>query len=164
MVLILVSEVGTDSQDSAAEPGRARLLVDVAIPQRQKTTALIAGELALSGTHAHTAVCPVCHSTLQLRAGPVVEGVFARVNEVRFTFPRRRQKAFLVCFEENSDDSAPDSYGPVAGYLIERSTGTKTPSVVTCQGEELVMWLLRTYCVGPAGRCVFINFTFQTNS
>ena len=69
-------------------------VADTAVSRRQKTCTLVAGELALSGTHAHTAVHPVRLQQLQGRAGPAVEDVLARVKEVRITFPRRPQEAF----------------------------------------------------------------------
>ena len=34
----------------------------------------------------------------------------------------------------------------------KRSTGTENSSAVTWKGGDLVVWLLRTYCVSPAGR------------
>ena len=121
MILTLVPEVGADRQDGAADPRSPRLLVDVAASRRQKIGALVAGELALSGTHAHTAVRPVRLSKLQGRTGPVVEDVLARVKEVRFTFPRRPEKAFPARFVENGDDFAPASYGLV-GNIVDLQT------------------------------------------
>ena len=75
----------------------------------QETGALGAGELALSGTHAHAAVHPVCQSKLQGRAHLVFENVLASVKEVRFVCPGWPQEAFPVCFVENGDGSAPAS-------------------------------------------------------
>ena len=97
-------------------------MIDVAIPWRQETGALVAGELALSGTYAHTAVHPVSLSKLHGRAGSVFEDVLARVEEVRFAFPGWPQEAFAVCFVENGDASAPASYEPVAGNLVDFQT------------------------------------------
>ena len=110
VILTLVLKVTADGQGGAAEPASPRLLVDVAVSRRQKTGALVAGELALSGTHTHTAVRPACLSKLQGRAGPVVEDVLTRAKEVRFTFPRRPEEVSPVCFVENGDDSVPASY------------------------------------------------------
>ena len=56
MTLTLVPEVGADRQDGAAKPASQRLLVDVAVSRRQKTGALVASELTLSGIYAHTTV------------------------------------------------------------------------------------------------------------
>ena len=110
VLLTLVPEVGADRQGGAAEPTSPRFTVDVAVSRRRKTDALVADELALSGTHAHTTVRPVGPAKLQGRTGPVVEDLLVRVKEVRFTFLRRPQEAFPVCFVENGDDSAPASY------------------------------------------------------
>ena len=63
------------------------MVIDVAISGRQETGTLGAGEFALSGTHAHATVHPVCLSKLQGRARPVFEDVLASVEEVRFAFP-----------------------------------------------------------------------------
>ena len=60
IILILVPEVGADRQDGATESAGPRLVIDVAICGKQETGALGAGELALSGTHAHAAVHPIC--------------------------------------------------------------------------------------------------------
>ena len=79
MNLTLVPEVGADRQDGSVETASPRLLVDVAVSRRQKTGALVAGELALSGAHARTVVRPINLSKLQGRAGPVVEDASARV-------------------------------------------------------------------------------------
>ena len=97
-------------------------MIDVAIPWRQETGALVAGELALSGTYAHTAVHPVSLSKLHGRAGSVFEDVLARVEEVRFSFPGGPQEAFPVRFVGNGHRFAPASCGPVAGNLIELQT------------------------------------------
>ena len=59
MSLTLVPKVSAARQGGAAEPASPRSLVDVAVSRRQKTGALVAGEFASSGTHAHTAVRPV---------------------------------------------------------------------------------------------------------
>ena len=79
-------------------------MIDVAVSGRQETGALVAGELALRGTHVNTAVKPVYQSTLQGRAGPVFVDVLARVKEVRLEFPGWPQEAFLglssVCRRE----------------------------------------------------------------
>ena len=109
IILTLVPEVGGDEQDSVTESAGPHLVIDVAVSGRQETGALVAGELALSGTHAHTAVHLVRLSKLQGRAGPVFEDVLASVEEVRFAFPGWPQEAFLVCFVENGDDAAPAS-------------------------------------------------------
>ena len=68
-----------DRQGPAAELAGPSLQVDVAVSRRQKTGALVAGELALSGAHARTVVRPINLSKLQGRAGPVVEDASARV-------------------------------------------------------------------------------------
>ena len=60
MILTPVPEVGADRQDSATESSDPRVVVDVPVSRRQETGALGAGELALSGTHAHAAVHPIC--------------------------------------------------------------------------------------------------------
>ena len=83
----LVPEVGADGQDGATESAGPRLVVDVAVSGRQETGTLVADELALSVSRAHTAVHPVRLSKLQRRAGPVFEDVLTSVEEVRFTFP-----------------------------------------------------------------------------
>ena len=70
MILTLVAEVGADEQDGATESAGPRLVIDVAVPGRQETGTIVAGELVLSGTYAHTAVHPVRLSKLQGRAGP----------------------------------------------------------------------------------------------
>ena len=95
------------------------MVIDVAVFERQETGALVAGELALSGTHAHTAVHPVRRSKLEGRAGPVLEDVLTRVTGVRFAFPGWPQEAPPGCFVENGDRSAPASYGPVARNLVD---------------------------------------------
>ena len=114
MILTLVPEVGANGQDSVTESAGPRLVVDVAVSGRQETGTLVADELALSVSRAHTAVHPVRLSKLQRRAGPVFEDVLTSVEEVRFTFPGWPREAFPVCFVENGDGSAPPSYGPVA--------------------------------------------------
>ena len=106
-MLTPVPEVSANRQGSAAEPTNPRLLVGVAVSRRQRTGALVAGELRLSGTPAHTVVRGVRLSKLQARAGPVVEDVLTRVKKVRFTFPRRPEEAFPGRFVENDYDSAP---------------------------------------------------------
>ena len=98
------------------------MVIDVAISGRQETGVVGAGELALSGTHTHAAVHPVCLPTLQGRAGPVLEDVLASVEEVCFAFPGWPQEAFPVCFIENGDGPAPASYGPVARDLVDLQT------------------------------------------
>ena len=109
MILTLVPEVGADRQDGATESAGPLLVIDVAVSRRQETGALGADELALSGTHAHAAVHPVCQSKLQGRARLVFENVLASVKEVRFVCPGWPQEAFQVCFVENGDGSAPAS-------------------------------------------------------
>ena len=74
MILTLVPEEGADRQDGATESVGPRVVVDVAVSGRQEKGALGAGELALSGTHAHAAAHPLCLSKLQERAGPVFRG------------------------------------------------------------------------------------------
>lgn len=151
-ILTLVSDVGTDRQDDAIEPAGPRLLVDVAVTRRQKTGALVAGKLALSGAHAQTVVCPILLPTLQGRTGPVLEDVLARVKEVSYTFPRRPQDTFPSCSVENGDDSPRPRTDPCLGVLSasKPSTGTEPSSGVTWKGVKLVVWLLRTHCVSPA--------------
>ena len=105
-------------------------MIDVAVSGKQETGALVAGKLALSGTHAHTAVQLVRLSKLQGRAGPVLEDVLARVEEVRFAFPGWPQEAFSMCFVTNGDGSAPASYGPVAGNLVDLQTLDRHRDVV----------------------------------
>ena len=137
-ILTLVPKVSADRQGGAAEPASPRFLVDVAVSRRQKTGALFAGELALSGTHAHTAVRTVRLLKLQGRAGPVAkEDVLTGVKEVRLTFPRRPKEAFPVCFVENSDDSAPASYKPVAGNIVDLQTLSGHGNVV---GSDVEGW------------------------
>ena len=80
------------------------------------------GEFALSDTRAHTAPHPVRLSKLQERAGSVFEDVLARVKEVRFAFSGQPQEAFLLCFVEHGDDSAPASYRPATGNLVDLQT------------------------------------------
>ena len=106
MILTLVPEVGADRQDGATESAGPRAVLDVAISGRQETGAFGAGELALSSTHTHAAIHPVCLSKLQGRADPAFEDVLASVEEVRFAFPGWPQEAFPVCFVENGDGSA----------------------------------------------------------
>ena len=130
IILTLVPEVGGDEQDSVTESAGPHLVIDVAVSGRQETGALVAGELALSGTHAHTAVHLVRLSKLQGRAGPVFEDVLASVEEVRFAFPGWPQEAFLVCFVENGDGSASASYEPVAGNLADLQTLDRHGDVV----------------------------------
>ena len=122
MILTLVPEVGADGQDGVTESAGPRLVIDVALSGRQETGALVAGELVLSGTHAHTTVHPVRLSKLQEHAGQVFEDVLASVEEVCFACPGWPQKAFPVCFVENGDGSTPASYGPVAGNLVDLRT------------------------------------------
>ena len=59
-----------------------------------------------------------------------------------------------MCFVENGDGSAPASYGPVAGNLADPQTfdGNGDVFSVTWKRGDLVVQLLRTYCVSPAGR------------
>ena len=130
IILTLVPEVGGDEQDSVTESAGPHLVIDVAVSGRQETGALVAGELALSGTHAHTAVHLVRLSKLQGRAGPVFEDVLASVEEVRFAFPGWPQEAFLVCFVENGDGSASAAYEPVAGNLADLQTLDRHGDVV----------------------------------
>ena len=99
MNLNLVPEAGTDRKDGAAEPASPRLLVDMAVSRREKTGVLVAGELALSGTHAHMAVRPIRLPKLQGRVGLVADDALARVMEVRST--RRPQEAFPECLVES---------------------------------------------------------------
>ena len=61
------------------ESAGPRLVIDAAVSGRQGMGALVAGELALRGTHAHTAVHPVRLSKCQGRAGPVFEDVLTSV-------------------------------------------------------------------------------------
>ena len=61
-ILTHATDVGADRQGGAAEPASPRMMVDVAVSGRQETGALVAGELALSGTHTHRAVRPVRRS------------------------------------------------------------------------------------------------------
>ena len=130
MISTLIPEVGTHKQNGAAESAGPRLVIDVAVPGRQETGALGAGELTLSGTNAHAAVHPVHVSKLQGRAGPIFEDVLASVEEVRFALP---QEGFPVSFVENGD--APSR--PRTDRWLEilstskRSTGTETSSAVT---------------------------------
>ena len=122
MILTLVPEVGADGQDGTTELTGPRLVIDVAVFGRQETGDLVAGELALSGIHANTAVHPIRLSKLQGRAGPVFEDVFASAEEVRFTLQGWPQEAFPVRFVEHGDGSAPASYGPVARNLVDLQT------------------------------------------
>ena len=57
------------------ESAGTRLVIDVAVSGRQETGALVAGELAFSGTHPRTydGTHPVRLSKLQGRAGPLFE-------------------------------------------------------------------------------------------
>ena len=89
MILTLVPDVGADGQDGVTESAGPRLVIDVAVSGRQETGALGAAELALSGTHVHTAVNPVRLSKLQGCASLEFEDVLASVEEVRFAFPER---------------------------------------------------------------------------
>ena len=95
------------------------------------------------------AVHPVRVSELQGSADLVFEDVLARVKEVRFAFPGWRQEDFPVCFVGNGDDSAPASYGPVAGSLVGLQTLDRHGNVV-CDNVEGVE--LGGYCVSPVGR------------
>ena len=97
-------------------------MIDVAVSGKQETGALVAGKLALSGTHAHTEVHRVRLFKLQGRAGSVFEDVLASAEEVRFAFPGWPQEAFPVSFVENGDGSVSASYGPVAGNLVDLQT------------------------------------------
>lgn len=87
-----------------------RLLVDVAQSSMQKTSALVAGELMLSGSHVNVAVLPVCLCKLQGRASPTVKDVLTRVKKIQLTFPRRLEDAFPLRLLKNGDDSAPVLY------------------------------------------------------
>ena len=99
-ILTLVPEVGTDGHDGVTESAGPRLVIDVAVSGSQETGALVAGELTLSGNHAHTAVHHIRLSTLQGRPGPVFEDVWASVEEVRFAFPGWPQEDLSVGFVE----------------------------------------------------------------
>lgn len=48
--------VNTDGKNGANEPTTQRLAIGVAVYARQETGPLVASELMLSDTHAHTAV------------------------------------------------------------------------------------------------------------
>ena len=122
MILTLVPAIGTNGQDGATGSASPRFVVDVAVSARPETGALVAGELALSSTHANTAVHPVRLSNLQGRAGPIFEDLLASVEEVRFAFPRWRRRPFPVYFVEICDGCAPPSYGSVAGNLVDLQT------------------------------------------
>ena len=122
MILTLVPEVGANGQDGAPESAGPRLVIDVAVSRRQETGGLVTGELALSGTHAHTAVHPVRLPKLQGHAGPVFEDALASVEQVRFAFPGWAQEAFPGRFVENGDGSAPASDGSVARDLVDLQT------------------------------------------
>ena len=122
MILTLVSEAVVDRQDGATELANQRSAIDIPVPKRQETVALAPGEVALSGTHAHTAERPIRLSKLQGRAGPLFADVWARVEEVRFAFPGWPQRAFSVRFVEDGNGSAAASYGPVAGNLVDLQT------------------------------------------
>ena len=98
------------------------MVIDLAVSGRQETVAFVAGELALSGTHAHVTVHPVSLSELLGRAGPIFEDVLASVEEIRSAFPGWLQEAFPVYFVENGDGSAPASNGPVAGDIVDLQT------------------------------------------
>ena len=71
MILTLVSEAVVDRQDGATELANQRSAIDIPVPKRQETVALAPGEVALSGTHAHTAERPISLSKLQGRARPL---------------------------------------------------------------------------------------------
>ena len=86
MILTLVLELGADGQDGATESAGPRVMIDVAVSGRQETGALVAGELGLSGTHAHRRYTGF--SCLSCRGAPTVPyDVWARVAEVRFASP-----------------------------------------------------------------------------
>ena len=53
MILTLVPDVGAVRQDGATESAGPRLVIDVALSGKQETGVFVAGELALSGTHAY---------------------------------------------------------------------------------------------------------------
>ena len=127
MILTLILNVIAVREGGAAEPASPRAIVDVAVSRKQKTCTLVAGELALSGTHAHTTVRPARLSKLKGRACPVVEDVLTRVKEVRFTFPRQLEEPFPV---ENGNDSAPASYSPVTGNRLDLQTLNGRANVV----------------------------------
>ena len=114
MILTLVSEAVVDRQDGATELANQRSEINIPVPKRQETVALAPGEVALSGTHAHTEVHLVCLSKLQGLAGPVFGDVLASVEEIRFAFQGWPQEAFPVCFVYNRDGSPLASYGPVS--------------------------------------------------
>ena len=130
MMLTLVPYVGANRQDGATESAGPRLVIDVAISERQETGALGGDELALSGTHAHTEVHLVCLSKLQGLAGPVFGDVLASVEEIRFAFQGWPQEAFPVCFVYNRDGSPLASYGPVASDLVDLQTLDRHGDVV----------------------------------
>ena len=118
IILTLAPEIGADGQDGTTESAGPRLMIDAAVSGRQETGALVAGELALSSTHAHAEEHAVRLSFMG-RAGPVFKGVLARVEEVLFAFPGWLRGGFPVCLVENCDGSFPASYGPVAGNLVD---------------------------------------------
>ena len=94
MILTLVPEVDADTKGGDAEPASPFLLVYVAVSRRRETGAFVAGDLALSGVHAYTC----SPAKVAGRAGPVFKDVLAGLKGVQFTFPRRPQEAFSVCF------------------------------------------------------------------
>ena len=55
------------------------MAIDAAVSGRQETGTHVAGEHALSGTHAYTAVNPARLSDFQGHAGPVFEDMLASV-------------------------------------------------------------------------------------
>ena len=92
MMLTLVPYVGANRQDGATESAGPRLVIDVAISERQETGALGGDELALSGTHAHTAVHSICMSKLQGRAGLIFQDVSESDCCLLYTSPSPRDK------------------------------------------------------------------------
>lgn len=56
--------------------------------------------------------------------------MLAIVKDVRFAFPGWPHEDFSVCFVENGGDSAPASYGTVAGNLVNFQTLDRHGDVV----------------------------------
>ena len=138
MILTLVPKVSADGKDGATELASQRLAIDVAVRVRQETDALVAGEFALSGTHADTVVHSIRLS--EGRVVPVFKDVLASVKEVRFAFPGWLQDVFPVCYVENDDNSASASYGPVAGNLVDLHALDGHGDVVFGDGEGSGSW------------------------
>ena len=97
IILTLVPDVGPDGHGGATESAGPRLVIDVAVPGWQETGTLVAGGLALSSLHAHTAVHPVRLSTLPGSTGPVFKDVLTSVEEVpsRSQDGRKRTSQFV---------------------------------------------------------------------